>query len=156
MSDKSSENKSASDKGNKKKGKMNKNSISKEQLKENASLSSYDVLNTIGPLLVFTLLFYIAVFHYLSNMPLDNPLLYGIHARFWQQPNWMMGLFAGVGIHFIFMSFVILVHKAKVPSNVSSTFTIVLVSLAGVMVAYIVIKQLSLNYEVCFLFTLYL
>jgi hypothetical protein len=149
MSDKSSEGKGAPDKGNKKKGKMNKNSLSKEQLKENASLPSYDVLNTIGPLLVLTLLFYIAVFHYLSNMPLDNPLLYGIHARFWQQPNWMMGLFAGVGIHFIFMSFVILVHNVKAPSNVSTTFTIVLVSLAGVMVAFIVIKQLSLNYEVC-------
>lgn len=31
--------------------------------------------------LVGTWLFYLVVFHYLSNMPMDDPLLYGVHAR---------------------------------------------------------------------------
>jgi hypothetical protein len=55
----------------------------------------------VGPLLVFTLYFYLAVFHTLANMPLDNPLLFGIHARFWQQPNWLVCLFVGVGLHLL-------------------------------------------------------
>lgn len=32
-------------------------------------------------------------------MPLDNPLLYGVHARFWQQPHLVTSVAAGVGLH---------------------------------------------------------
>lgn len=39
------------------------------------------------------------VFHYLSNMPLDNLLLYGVHARFWQQPHLISSVAVGVGLH---------------------------------------------------------
>lgn len=38
------------------------------------------------------------VFHSLSNMPLDEPLLYGVHARFWQQPNILAFAAAGVAM----------------------------------------------------------
>jgi hypothetical protein len=47
--------------------------------------------------LVFTQLFYFIVFHSLSNLPLDNKLLYGIHQRFWMQPNIITFLIAGIG-----------------------------------------------------------
>lgn len=40
-----------------------------------------------GPALVGAFLFYILVFHFLSNMPMDQDLLRGIQARFWMQPN---------------------------------------------------------------------
>ena len=58
-------------------------------------------LNTslAGPALVFALVTYVGVFHYLNNMPLDNPLLFGIQARFWMQPNWLASTFAGVGLY---------------------------------------------------------
>jgi hypothetical protein len=36
-------------------------------------------------ILFLTLLFYFLVFHSLSNLPLDDPLLYGVHQRFWMQ-----------------------------------------------------------------------
>ena len=52
----------------------------------------------IGPALVASLVVYLVVFHFLANMPLDNPLLFGIHARFWMQPNLLASIFVGVGI----------------------------------------------------------
>jgi hypothetical protein len=52
-----------------------------------------------GPALVSALVTYVGMFHYLNNMPLDNPLLFGIQARFWMQPNWLACLFAGVRLH---------------------------------------------------------
>lgn len=65
-----------------------------------ATAKSTAVLNTslAGPVLVFALVTYIGVFHYLNNMPLDNPLLFGVQARFWMQPNWLASTFAGVGL----------------------------------------------------------
>jgi hypothetical protein len=47
--------------------------------------------------LLLTLVFYFAVFHSLSNLPLDNKLLYGVHQRFWMQPNIITFLVAAVG-----------------------------------------------------------
>ena len=41
--------------------------------------------------------FYLCVFHTLANLPLSNPLLYGVHQRFWMQPNILFFIFAGVG-----------------------------------------------------------
>lgn len=35
--------------------------------------------------LLITFFFYFLVFHSLSNLPLDDPLLYGVHQRFWMQ-----------------------------------------------------------------------
>ena len=34
-----------------------------------------------------TYTFYMVIFHSLSNLPLSNKLLFGVHARFWMQPN---------------------------------------------------------------------
>mmetsp|Transcript_72656 Transcript_72656/g.206890 ORF Transcript_72656/g.206890 Transcript_72656/m.206890 type:complete len:880 (-) Transcript_72656:73-2712(-) len=54
---------------------------------------------TLGLLLIITLIFYLVVFHALANLPLDNPLLFGVHARFWQQPLLLVALAGGVGMH---------------------------------------------------------
>jgi hypothetical protein len=51
---------------------------------------------------VVFLLFYIGVFHSLSNMPLRDPLLYAVHARFWMQPNLLLFVLAGVGCTAVF------------------------------------------------------
>jgi hypothetical protein len=53
----------------------------------------------IGRMLVASLVFYIAVFHKLGNLPLGNKLLFGVHQRFWMHPNIFMFLFAGVGLY---------------------------------------------------------
>lgn len=45
------------------------------------------------------LIFYLVVFHSLSNLPLSNPLLFGIHQRFWMHPNILMFIIVGVRIH---------------------------------------------------------
>jgi hypothetical protein len=57
---------------------------------------------TCSAVLCSALLFYLLVFHFLSNMPLDDQLLFGVHARFWQQPNVLLFAFAGPGLYAIF------------------------------------------------------
>jgi len=52
----------------------------------------------VGIALVCFFLFYEFGFHSLSNLPLDNPLLFGIHARFWMQPNIILFVWMGVGL----------------------------------------------------------
>ena len=42
-------------------------------------------------------IFYLCVFHSLANLPLSNPLLYGVHQRFWMQPNIFFFIFSGIG-----------------------------------------------------------
>jgi hypothetical protein len=41
--------------------------------------------DNVAIVILGTYLFYFCVFHSLSNLPLDDPLLYGIHQRFWMQ-----------------------------------------------------------------------
>jgi hypothetical protein len=47
-----------------------------------------------------TLVFYFGVFHSLANLPLGDKLLFGIHQRFWMQPNVLFFCFAGAGFNF--------------------------------------------------------
>jgi len=42
--------------------------------------------------------FYLVVFHSLANLPLHNKLLFGVHQRFWMQPNIFAFIFSGVGL----------------------------------------------------------
>ena len=51
--------------------------------------------STITWALVSMYAFYQVVFHTLSNMPLKTPLLFGVHARFWMQPNIILFVFLG-------------------------------------------------------------
>ncbi|CAM9947642.1 unnamed protein product, partial [Ectocarpus fasciculatus] len=48
-----------------------------------------------------TQLFYFLVFHSLSNLPLSDKLLYGIHQRFWMQPNVVTFMWVGIGFNFL-------------------------------------------------------
>ena len=50
--------------------------------------------------LLFAFVFYELGFHSLSNLPLENPLLFGIHARFWMQPNVLLFTWVGIGLIF--------------------------------------------------------
>lgn len=52
----------------------------------------------VWKLILFALAFYLVVFHSLSNLPLSNPLLYGIHARFWMHPNILVFVLIGIGV----------------------------------------------------------
>ncbi|KAF1332925.1 Membrane protein, partial [Globisporangium splendens] len=52
-----------------------------------------------GRLLLVTYTFYMIVFHSLANLPLSEGLTYGVHMRFWQQPNLIVFLWFGIGLH---------------------------------------------------------
>ena len=60
-------------------------------------ISSTELAYVFPLLLPITLVFYLTVFHSLSNLPLTDKLLYGIHQRFWMQPNVITFIIAGVG-----------------------------------------------------------
>ena len=51
---------------------------------------------------LFLFCFYLVVFHSLENLPLTDPLLYGIVIRFWQMPNILICIWAGAGLVFVF------------------------------------------------------
>ena len=54
--------------------------------------------------ILFVLTFYLVVFHTLANLPLSNPLLFGIHQRFWMHPNILMYILIGVWLYKIITS----------------------------------------------------
>jgi len=43
-------------------------------------------------------LFYVVIFHSLSNLPLSSPMPYEVHRRFWMQPNIVISFFIGMGV----------------------------------------------------------
>eukprot|EP00937_MAST-01D_sp_MAST-1D-sp2_P005264 g5264.t1 len=45
--------------------------------------------------------FYLLVFHSLANLPLKEGLLFGVHMRFWMQPNAIFFVWVGVGFDFV-------------------------------------------------------
>lgn len=49
--------------------------------------------------LFLTQCFYFGIFHTLANLPLGDKLLFGVHQRFWMQPNVLMFMWAGVGFN---------------------------------------------------------
>jgi hypothetical protein len=49
-------------------------------------------------LLLFMYIFYMVVFHFLSNLPIEQALFFGVHIRFWMQPNAICAVFVGVGM----------------------------------------------------------
>lgn len=51
--------------------------------------------------LVLTQIFYFAFFHSLANLPLSDRLLYGVHQRFWMQPNILYFIWVGLGFNFV-------------------------------------------------------
>lgn len=50
-------------------------------------------------LLVCDYVLYMAVFHYLANLDPNNPLFMGVQARFWQQANLLVFVWAGIGLY---------------------------------------------------------
>jgi len=60
-----------------------------ETTKEGQSTTSTSMV------MLASIIFYLVVFHSLSNLPLSNPLLFGIHQRFWMQPNILMFIMIG-------------------------------------------------------------
>ena len=56
----------------------------------------------VGCMLLAAYVFYLVVFHSLANLPLSEALLYGVHMRFWQQPNVIFFLWVGLGFDAFF------------------------------------------------------
>eukprot|EP00986_Skeletonema_menzelii_P014478 scaffold9647_cov141-Skeletonema_menzelii.AAC.3 len=72
----------------------------KKRIKRNAMSRKMDHSGiATGRVIIASLTFYFIVFHSLSNLPLSNPLLYGVHQRFWMHPNILCFILIGVGFN---------------------------------------------------------
>jgi 4-amino-4-deoxy-L-arabinose transferase-like glycosyltransferase len=69
---------------------VNRNDVSRYDL-------PYNEVRYTPLVIFFTLVFYIVIFHSLSNLPLNVELLYGVHQRFWMQPNIILFMLSGIG-----------------------------------------------------------
>jgi hypothetical protein len=83
-------------------------SLKERFLNSNLSTKSFSLSSSISSyygrllynLLWSTWFFYVIVWHgVLSNLPLDAPMPYIVHARFWIQPHIILCILAGVGAH---------------------------------------------------------
>lgn len=70
-------------------------------------------------------IFYEFGFHSLSNLPLDNKLLFGIHARFWMQPNILLFMWLGIGLIWLFQRLP-RIHTSMTLKDGSSLFSLIL------------------------------
>ncbi|KAL7537332.1 hypothetical protein ACHAXR_007740 [Thalassiosira sp. AJA248-18] len=80
--------------------KMSKTKMGKKQKREShKAREKNDPSSSVWKIILFALVLYLGAFHSLSNLPLSNPLLYGIHQRFWMQPNILAIILIGMGMH---------------------------------------------------------
>ena len=80
-------------------------------------------LRRCGLFYIAAYLFYTIIWHgMLSNLPLTNPVAYGVHSRFWQQPLILLCILSGSGILYI-------VNKFKISFYLQSIFTIVVTAI---------------------------
>ena len=78
-------------------------SADKSQRKEEKTV--FD-LRAVKFVLLGAFLFYVVVFHYLANLPLDTkPLFVSVQMRFWMQGFVLFALFIGVGYHLLFQKY---------------------------------------------------
>lgn len=90
--------------------------------------------------LTLTWLFYLIVFHSLANLPLSDPLLFGVHSRFWMQPNVLLFAYSGIGYQK-------LIIYIKHLFNLNSTNHLSLLNLMGAVLATaLVAAQCRRNY----------
>jgi len=106
----------------------------KKQNKTKLDNNNNNNKNPIMPIVLCILtlwLFYVIVWHsILSNLPLNSPMPFAVHSRFWMQPNLVLSLFIGIGgatcleilDYLIFMGF-----KKQIPSLISKSIEIVIV-----------------------------
>ena len=73
----------------------------KVQTEDCGTRTNSQMPRTVTLMIIGAYLFYMIVFHYLANLPIDEGLLYGVQARFWQQPNTITFLWAGIGLAWV-------------------------------------------------------
>ena len=96
-------------------------SSSSSPKKNNGTIATFHM---IGRVLIGTFTFYMLVFHSLSNLPLSEGLIYGVHARFWQQPNVIVFMFLSCGTACVttFLSRHFRIDKSMKKAAVASVF----------------------------------
>jgi hypothetical protein len=102
-------------------------------------------------ILFLTQIFYLCVFHSLSNLPLSDKLLYGVHQRFWMQPNILIFIWIGIGfnsIYFFLQNFVFGSQKQNEDRSSTKTFILGFIQILFLGAAfYLTREQYSMNYD---------
>lgn len=95
--------------------------------------------------LLCTQFFYFAVFHTLSNLPLNEKLLYGVHQRFWMQPAILTFSLAGIGFDQL-TAFIAKIFQVKLESkhqNLNGVINKGIISTQALIAIVIVLLQLN-------------
>lgn len=97
------------------------------------------------PLIIFlTEVFYFIVFHSLSNLPLSDRLLYGVHQRFWMQPMIVCCIWIGIGVNSIVLIIKTL-FTARLPQTVKVAINALLTALLLLFAVYVSREQYQKN-----------
>ena len=88
-----------------KKNKGDKNNNARDSQEEGKEKKAKACDSDVSPIeanytpwvIVLTQAFYFLVFHNLANLPMGDKLLFGVHQRFWMQPNVVTFALCGVG-----------------------------------------------------------
>lgn len=83
--------------------------------------------------------FYFFIFHSLSNLPLGDKLLFGVHQRFWMQPAVISNLLAGVGLAY----FSLCAYSFFYRSSKFNGFKVVVTIVAALLSVFAMYKQYS-------------
>nr|CCA21718.1 conserved hypothetical protein [Albugo laibachii Nc14]CCA21857.1 conserved hypothetical protein [Albugo laibachii Nc14] len=73
-------------------------SVSMRTKAQKSAISECISKRDVALLITVSYICYILGFHALSNLPLNQGLTYGVHMRFWQQPNILVFFFVGEGL----------------------------------------------------------
>ena len=104
--------------------------------------------------IAFAQFFYFGVFHSLSNLPLSDKLLYGIHQRFWMQPNVVTFIWVGIGFNAIldFVACKVFISKSvgkqPQPERLAAKGFSAKLAIISVAIALLIsFRQYSVHYE---------
>ncbi|KAL3790678.1 hypothetical protein HJC23_009778 [Cyclotella cryptica] len=100
------------------------------------------ITNNAGKVIAFALVFYLGIFHSLSNLPLSNPLLFGIHQRFWMHSNILAFILLGVGMN----NLVTATSRISVPLSLVLSVATLLLPLSQYRQNYVLSDQRSNSY----------
>ena len=97
-------------------------------------------------MLLFTWTLYTNFFNYLSNLPIDQPLFYGVQQRFWLQPLVISSVFVGLGLTWVVDYFVSKTEADEEEEELGESSAFSKVNLEVVLGLVIGFAQISANF----------
>jgi hypothetical protein len=99
-------------------------------------------MSSVGCLIVAAHVLYCGFFHALSNLPIEQPLFFGVQQRFWLHPMMLTSFLGGLGVHELFTTWIPLFINLLTQSGESGPRKSPSVATAGIAAAVAVASSL--------------